>query len=161
MPIALYRRHRQSCKAGHQHNSRTSEYDERKKNWKRCACPIFASGSLNGIFKRQNTGHWEWENAKRAAANFETCGSWDGPKAEPPAPAAAVPGAADAKRTTIEDATRAFLAQPPELRKLVDAIVALKCRVLKRHRRITLAAPPTKVAERSRALPRKPARSNP
>ena len=46
MSLALYRRHRQECKGGHRHNSRTSEYDERKKDWKRCECPIFVSGSL-------------------------------------------------------------------------------------------------------------------
>ena len=26
----------------------TSEFDERKKGWKRCECPIFASGTLSG-----------------------------------------------------------------------------------------------------------------
>jgi len=31
MPLSLYRRHRQECKGDHPHNSRTSEYEERKK----------------------------------------------------------------------------------------------------------------------------------
>ena len=54
--LALYRRHRQNCKGDHAHNTRSSEYDERKKGWKRCECPIFASGTLQGTFKRQSTG---------------------------------------------------------------------------------------------------------
>ena len=29
--LALYRRHRQNCKGDHAHNTRSSEYDERKK----------------------------------------------------------------------------------------------------------------------------------
>ena len=61
MPLALYRRHRQGCKGGHPHNSRTSEYDQRKKGWKQCECPIFASGTLHRHFRRHNTGQWEFE----------------------------------------------------------------------------------------------------
>jgi hypothetical protein len=56
MAIAMYRRHRQYCKGGHAHNTRTSEYDERKKGWRRCECPIFVSGTLQDQFKRQNSG---------------------------------------------------------------------------------------------------------
>jgi len=67
MPLALYRRHRQECNGGHEHNSRTSEYEERKKGWRRCDCPIFASGTLRKAFKRQNTGQWEFEAARAVA----------------------------------------------------------------------------------------------
>ena len=56
MSLALYRRHRLNCKGGHTHNSRTSEYDERKKNWRRCECPIFVSGTLGKDFRRQKFG---------------------------------------------------------------------------------------------------------
>ncbi|HLJ16789.1 MAG TPA: hypothetical protein VKV15_20000, partial [Bryobacteraceae bacterium] len=62
MALALYRRHRRDCKARHPEESRTSEYDERKKGWKRCECPIFLSGTLQGCFKRHNSGRWEWES---------------------------------------------------------------------------------------------------
>jgi hypothetical protein len=44
--LALYRRHRRDCKAGHAEEAPTSEYDERKKGWKRCECPLFVSGTL-------------------------------------------------------------------------------------------------------------------
>jgi hypothetical protein len=78
MALALYRRHRRDCKAGHPEESRTSEYDERKKGWKRCECPIFLSGTLQGCFKRHNSGQWEWESAKALAGQFEVAGTWNG-----------------------------------------------------------------------------------
>ena len=56
---SLYRRHRRECKGQHLHDQRTSEYEERKKGWKRCECPIFASGTLGKHFTRYNTGQWE------------------------------------------------------------------------------------------------------
>ena len=73
----MYRRHRQYCKGGHAHNTRTSEYDERKKGWRRCECPIFVSGTLQDQFKRQNSGQWEWDAARALAGQFEAVGSWD------------------------------------------------------------------------------------
>jgi len=106
MPLALYRRHRQDCKGGHRHNSRTSEYDERRKGWKRCECPIFASGTLQRKFKRHNTGQWEFESAREIAAALERAKSWRSVVQEAPS--------ADESRTTriaIDDATEAFLAK--------------------------------------------------
>ncbi|MCU1259589.1 MAG: hypothetical protein JWO80_2474, partial [Bryobacterales bacterium] len=50
--LNLYRRHRQECEAGHPTESRSGEFEERKKGWKRCACMIFASGTIAGKFKR-------------------------------------------------------------------------------------------------------------
>ena len=50
MALNLYRRHRRDCKAGHPEELRSGEFDERKKGWKRCSCPIFASGTLQGEF---------------------------------------------------------------------------------------------------------------
>jgi site-specific recombinase XerD len=106
MPLALYRRHRQECKGGHPHNSRSSEYDERKKGWKRCECPIFASGTLHRKFRRHNTGQWEFESARAVAAALERARSWRAAVQE--APPAEEPRTA---RITIEDATEAFLAK--------------------------------------------------
>ena len=106
MHLALYRRHRQGCKGGHPHNSRTSEYDERKKGWKRCECPIFASGTLHRNFKRHNTGQWEFEAARAVAASLERTGSWKG--TVPSAPPTEEP---QDTRITVEDATEAFLAK--------------------------------------------------
>jgi hypothetical protein len=41
MALNLYRRHRRDCKAGHPEEHLSSEFDERKKGWRRCDCPIF------------------------------------------------------------------------------------------------------------------------
>jgi hypothetical protein len=82
--LTVYRRHLEVAKSGHPEELRTSEFDERKKGWKRCECPIFASGTLNRISRRQNTGQWEWEPAKLIAVKLEAFGRWDGPKPEPP-----------------------------------------------------------------------------
>ena len=77
MSLALYRRHRRDCKGGHPQNSRTSEYDERKRGWARCECPIFVSGTLQGTFKRENTGRWQWEDARPLAISYEQAGNWE------------------------------------------------------------------------------------
>lgn len=106
MPLALYRRHRLECKGGHPHNSRTSEYDERKKGWKRCECPIFVSGTISGTFRQQNGGRWEWAAARVAAEEFEAPGSWNltipaEPHPEPPSE--------KQQRIAIADAVKLFL----------------------------------------------------
>lgn len=106
MPLALYRRHRQGCKGGHEHNSRTSEYEERKKGWRRCECPIFASGTLRKTFKRHNTGQWEFEAARAVAVALERARSWKAAVEPPPAPEEP-----QTARITIEDASGAFLAK--------------------------------------------------
>jgi site-specific recombinase XerD len=107
--LTVYRRHLRTCKAGHKEEARTAEFDERKKGFKRCNCPIFASGTMDGVSKRQNTGQWEWETARAIAKKWEAAGRWDGPKPQPPQPSQ--PPAGDRHdRTTIVDATEAFLA---------------------------------------------------
>ncbi|SPF51041.1 hypothetical protein SBA4_4590004 [Candidatus Sulfopaludibacter sp. SbA4] len=108
MPLALYRRHRRDCKAGHLEESRTSEYDERKKGWRRCECPIFVSGTLQGTFKRQNTGQWEWDGAKPIAVNYEDIGTWN---AAAPSPIQPSIDPIPPPRTTIERAMSAFTAE--------------------------------------------------
>jgi CheR methyltransferase, all-alpha domain len=49
MPMNLYRRHRQDCEAGRQAEFRSGEFEEHKKGWKRCACHIFASGTIHHV----------------------------------------------------------------------------------------------------------------
>lgn len=109
MPLSLYRRHRRDCKARHAEELRTGEFDERKKGWKRCDCPIFASGTLAKKFRRQSTGHWEWDHAKAVSASWETAGSWDGHIPEPAPVSSAT--AKEPQSTTITEATEAFLAK--------------------------------------------------
>jgi hypothetical protein len=68
--------------------------------WKRCACPIFASGRLAGRSRR--TGRWEWDDAKAIAEAWE----WDGTSP----PAASVPNEpAKPERITNADAVKVFL----------------------------------------------------
>ena len=107
MALNLYRRHREACEGGHVFDSRSGEFDERKKTWKRCACLIFTSGTLDGKFSRKCTDTSHWTDARRIADEYQKAGSWTGaPKPEPvlpePAPAKA--------RVTIGDACKVFLA---------------------------------------------------
>jgi integrase len=106
MPLSLYRRHRRDCKSGHPEEFHSGEFDERKKGWKRCACPIFASGTLAGRSRRQSTGKWEWDDAKVIAGVWEQAGTWNG--APPPAtPAPDKP--LTPQRITIAEAVKVFL----------------------------------------------------
>ncbi len=106
--LTVYRRHLRTCKSGHKEELRTSEFDERKKGWKRCDCPIFASGTLAGKSQRRNTGAWEWEPAKTVAARWEKLGTWNGKK--PELPRAAPEPTTLSDRISIHDATESFLA---------------------------------------------------
>lgn len=96
------------CEAGRPEESRSGEFEERKKGWKRCACFIFVSGTLGGSFKRKYTGKSDWDEAKAVAAAWEESGSWDGkPKPLPqPAPATeeSKPG-----RISVIDGIKVFL----------------------------------------------------
>jgi hypothetical protein len=119
--LRLYRRHSLGCKAGHPVDFRSGKFEESRRGWKRCACPIVASGTLHGVFSRKNTGHYEWEQAEAAAAALEATSSWDGSpvNAAPPPEPAAPP-----QRTTVADAILVYLANreaanlaPASLRK--------------------------------------------
>src|SRR5580704_10705566 len=112
MALNLYRRHRRDCSAGHPEESRSGELDERKKSWRRCSCPIFASGTLKEKFKRQTTGQWEWTPAKAVVAEFERMGTWS--KVGPPPQAGPPAIEIGPKRITIEHAVKVFLAELQE-----------------------------------------------
>lgn len=86
--MRLYRRHRTKCEGGHAEDSRTGEFEEGRRGWKKCACLIQASGTLGGVFARRQTGKPDWDEAKAAAVQWEVAGSWTGrPKVLTPAPA--------------------------------------------------------------------------
>jgi integrase len=123
MALNLYRRHRRDCKAGHPEESRSGEFDERKKGWKRCSCPIFASGTLQGKFRRQTTGQWEWTPAKAVVAELDKLGSWNGEVIAPQA----LPETTVSQRVTIERAVKTFLA---ELQETIAAGTHKKYRLL-------------------------------
>src|ERR1700679_3713499 len=106
MALSLYRRHRRDCKSSFPEDLRTGEFVERKKGWKHCACPIFASGTLSGRAGRRSTGRWQWDDAKEIAEAWERAGAWDGP----PSSAAVIPDEpSKPARLTIADAVKIFL----------------------------------------------------
>jgi integrase len=107
MALNLYRRHRRGCFGGHSEESRSGELEERRKNWKRCDCPIFASGTLNRKFHRQTTDQTDWTGARAVAAHWEEGGAWGSPANPPPE---AGPPTAPA-RISIDRATDAFTAE--------------------------------------------------
>jgi len=64
LPLNLYRRHSRSpgkCLGGHPLDSRSYEAEERRRRWCKCACAIYADGTLAGRFKRRNTGETDWD----------------------------------------------------------------------------------------------------
>lgn len=107
MALKLYRRHRTECEAGHPEDSRSGEFEEGRRGWKKCACLIHVSGTLGGKFSRKQTGKSDWDEAKAFVAPWEASNSWDGKVALPPLPDPA-PGAPPS-RITIADAMKVFL----------------------------------------------------
>ena len=111
MALNLYRRHGSHCSGGRALYDMTYETDEVRRSWKRCSCPIYASGTLNERFKRRNTERLAWPDAKTVVAEWETAGSWNGPvKAAGPLVPAAEPADPSQSRLTIADAIRSYLA---------------------------------------------------
>ena len=105
MALNAYRRHRRECPARHPEESRSGEFEERKKGWKRCDCPIFVSGTLGGKFKRQNTGSSGWVEARGFMTLRESIQAWEGSTKE----CLPTPELQDS-RITIVDATDAYTA---------------------------------------------------
>ena len=106
MALNLYRRHGSHCVGHRALHAMSYEADELRRSWKSCRCPIYASGTLNGRFKRRNTERTTWDEAKAVVRAWEDAGSWDGlvrvetPQMPPPlAPEASV---------TIERAIEAY-----------------------------------------------------
>lgn len=82
MSLSLYRRHSRvpgKCAGGHQPDAQTYESDERRRAWKRCSCPIYASGTIGGHFRRVNTKRVAWDEAAAVAAGWEAAGDWPVP----------------------------------------------------------------------------------
>src|SRR5215469_3351666 len=103
MALKLYRRHRKGCEGGHLEDSRSGEFEEGRRGWKKCACLIHTSGTLDGKFNRRHTGKSDWDDAKALVAMWEEADSWTG-KAKPAPPAAPlIPNPASPQRITIAD----------------------------------------------------------
>jgi hypothetical protein len=103
----LYRRHRQGCEGGHPADLRSGEFDERKKGWKRCACVIFVSGTLDRKFARKAAATADWAEAHRIAESYSKAASRTG---QAPQPVVEMPPPSGPTRITIEDAVSLYLA---------------------------------------------------
>ena len=106
MQLNLYRRHSTHCSGGRSLHETTYEGDETRLGWKSCDCPIYASGTVNRIFKRKNTERILWDEAKGVATAWETAGSWDGE-----VPQVVIAPEPSVDRITIERAVKAHLAE--------------------------------------------------
>lgn len=110
MALNAYRRHSSNCIAGRAFDERSYEPDELRRAAKKCFCPIYASGTLSGKFKRANTEKTNWADAKAVIAAWEAARSWNGtPVAITVAPAPAQE-AVHSSRISIDEAIAAFLA---------------------------------------------------
>ena len=78
MALNLYRRHRKECEGSHPEDTRTGQFEEGRRGWKKCACLIHVSGTLGGKFSRRQTGTADWDEAKAIVALLQQSGSWDG-----------------------------------------------------------------------------------
>jgi hypothetical protein len=119
MALRLYRRHRKECEAGHPEDFKRGEFEEGRRGWKRCGCPIHASGTIRGKFKRQSTGQWEWEAARAVATQWESKEMW----CELPLRVAAEPyppAIAQAAAPTIPEATEPCIEISHELRNRLE-----------------------------------------
>ncbi|MFN0167202.1 MAG: tyrosine-type recombinase/integrase [Bryobacteraceae bacterium] len=111
MPLSLHRRHTLDCAGGHQPRSRSYEHDEKRRAWRECQCPIYASGTLSGSFRRKDTRQFEWKEAKGIAAEWEAARRWDSGLPPPRPPDAPIPQPESTGDVTIERAVQAFLAE--------------------------------------------------
>ena len=105
--LNLYRRHTRKCGV-HPEDSRSYDGDELRKTWRKCHCPIFASGTIAEKFGRRNLEVTDWTTARQIAAAIDTSGSWSATVSAPAPPAAALPSGPNGKR--VDEAIREFLA---------------------------------------------------
>jgi hypothetical protein len=73
-PSILYRRHLRiagKCVGIHPPDTRSYEPDELRRGWKKCVCPIYARGTLNGQFSGRNTEQFRWDEARAVASALE------------------------------------------------------------------------------------------
>ena len=107
MALKLYRRHRTECEGGHSEDTRSGEFEEGRRGWKKCACLIHVSGTLGRKFNRKQTGKSDWDEAKALVAAWETADAWDGKPVVQPVPERLEEE--QPKSITILDAVKVFL----------------------------------------------------
>jgi integrase len=122
MTLNLYRKHSKKCSQNRPEKSHNRKAEEAKRlGWKKCDCPIYATGTLSDGFNRKNTKKTEWEEAEALAEAWVRVGVWSGS----PVVAAPTEFQTSNSRTTVEHGVSTFLAkcagrqiQPTTLRKI-------------------------------------------
>ena len=77
MALALYRRHRKECEGGHAEDSRSGEFEEGRRGWKKCGCLIHVSGTSRAAkFSRKQTGKVRTGMKPRQCARLEKPNEW-------------------------------------------------------------------------------------
>jgi len=110
--LNLYREHTKNCTRHYRARLHTRKAQESSSlGWKKCGCPVYASGTLKDGFQRKKTSYTTWAEAEAQATKWEQAGSWSGPV--PPAASSAPPepGPGKGSGTTIEEGVKAFLAK--------------------------------------------------
>jgi integrase len=129
--LNLQRRHGRQCAAKHALDTLTTEAEEKKRGVKRCDCPIFASGTLNGAFRKLSTRHKDWESARNAVEPYLQANSWSPlpPTTTLTPPPVAVPDAAGrptAPPLAIRDAIGRFFADHEAAQTAEDTVKAYR-----------------------------------
>lgn len=120
MPLNLYRLCGAACTQKRKPGTRTRKPQEAPSlGWKKCHCPIYASGTLNGLFNRKNTDKVTWDEAEQKADLWEKAGSWTLALTTPAPVPVVVPATASSK-------TEGF--SPIEIEKGLAAYIA-KCQL--------------------------------
>jgi integrase/recombinase XerD len=99
--LKVYRRHSEDCP------------NSSDRYWRRCRCPVWAEGTVEGVYRRKTLKTRSWERATELVRAIE-----DGKKTEQPDP------------LTIMKAVDSFLADAEQGRKLREAAFS--------HRRMSL-----------------------
>jgi integrase/recombinase XerD len=122
MSLSLYRRHTSKCSQGRSRHERTYESDELRRGFKKCNCPIQFEGKVKGVgFLRKSTEKISWDEAKVAAAGWETAAiSQPAQLPQPPVSESASVARNNNEPVTIERAVKEFLADI-EARKMDDS----------------------------------------
>jgi hypothetical protein len=93
------------CEARFPVKSKTGEFQERRRGWKRCGCQIHFVGRLGGKLSRKQTGKGIWDEGKGVAAEWEKAGSRSG-EVTIPEP---LPESPNSCRIPVERAVKTFL----------------------------------------------------
>jgi len=57
MALNLYRRHRKECEGAHPEDTRTGQFEEGRRGWKKCACLIHLIRHARREVQTQTNGH--------------------------------------------------------------------------------------------------------